>query len=133
MAASPSHQFLFQPSEDGLSPRLFDLSTNDTNNLITLNRTQLGDAAGIVLASTFFTAAVIANLPEQLTLNNIRKAFRKKGTNDRADGVDVEDDKDSNTCDCEETCYNEYLRGYYDSYEAHYGGTTTTADRVKRE
>ena len=33
MAASPSHQFLFQPSEDGLSPRLFDLSTNDTNTL----------------------------------------------------------------------------------------------------
>ena len=129
---APSLQFFFGPNEPQASPRLFGFNNSDTSNTLTLNRTLLGNAAGIVLASTFFTAAILANLPEELRLENIRKKFRRNrnGSTHRADDEDIEENE-APACDCEAKCYDEYLRGYYDSYEAHFGQAEETG-RVKR-
>ena len=84
---------------------------------IPVNSTHLGNKAGLVLASTFLTAAVWTNLPQEFK-DNIFSTFSSSNSQSRVDDQVVELIESSSPdsgCDCENYCYETYYRNYYSS------------------
>ncbi len=83
--------------------------------LITLNRTHLGNSAGLILATTFLSAAVWTNLP-QAVKDNIFGTFSSRVDEDQVEYVDTPHTTEATpTCDCEDYCYQTYFQHYYSS------------------
>ena len=66
---------------------------------VVVNSTQLGNAVGVALAGTFFTAAAVTNFPGLLDF--------VKGSTDALAQERSEDAEEQQTCDCEMLCRQE--------------------------
>ena len=109
-------------------PFLQSLATN-----VAVSSQDLGNKAGVLLASTFFTAAVWTNLPQEVK-DNFFGLFSSSGGQqvsrldaDAAATALIEEDVVARTttrrpsqqqhhaCDCESYCYETYFRDFYSS------------------
>ena len=104
--------------------RTVNLTTSSTPSFlddyafrIAVNSTSLGNKAGILLASTFLTAAVWTNLPQELK-DNIFSTFSSSSSaaQSRVDQEPSQSEQPATyQCDCDAYCYDTYLNNYYSS------------------